>query len=113
MAPVNCNNNEQNRSHSITSLAGAGVTKQRRARRYENNLDACAININPRWLSVTQACRYCAMSDKTLMRHIINGDIYGTKKGGKWYIDRDSIDAFMLADDVFVKETLERLRKVM
>jgi len=53
------------------------------------------------------------MSDKTLMRHVIKGDVYGTKKGGKWYIDRNSIDAFMQDDDVFVKETLERLRKAM
>lgn len=75
-------------------------------------MEAC-IDINPRWLSVTQACKYCAMSDKTLMRHVIKGDVYGTKKGGKWYIDRNSIDAFMQDDDVFVKETLERLRKAM
>lgn len=51
------------------------------------------------------------MSDKTLMRYIKDGSIFGTKKGGKWYVDRISIDAFMASDDIFVKNTVERLMK--
>lgn len=67
-------------------------------------------DINPRWLSVTQACKYTSMSDKTLMMYIKTGNIYGTKKGGKWYIDKYSIDEFMQSDKMFVKETVDRLR---
>ena len=66
-------------------------------------------DINPRWLSVTQTCKYSGMSDKTLMRHVLNGRIYGSKKGGKWYIDRFSVDAFFLNDHIYVEETLARL----
>lgn len=67
-------------------------------------------NITPRWLSVTIACLYSSMSDKTLMRYIKNGDIYGIKKGGKWYVDRLSMDDFMKSDDLFMKETLHRFK---
>jgi excisionase family DNA binding protein len=66
--------------------------------------------ITPRWLSITNACRYSGMSDKTIMRYITTGKIYGSKKGGKWYIDRNSIDAFFKSDEVAINETLARLR---
>jgi excisionase family DNA binding protein len=66
--------------------------------------------IEPRWLSLSEACEYAAMSDKTLLRFVGEGNIYGTKKGGKWYIDRFSIDAFMTSDEVFVDEAVERLK---
>lgn len=69
-------------------------------------------DIYPRWLSVSEACKYTCMSDKTLMRYIRDGQIYGSKKGGKWYIDRLSIDAFMKADDAHIRETVEKLRGV-
>ena len=66
--------------------------------------------ITPRWLSVTKACRYASMSDKTLMRHVTAGDIYGSKKVGKWYIDKHSIDTFFNSDEVAIQETLARFR---
>ena len=65
----------------------------------------------PRWLSLTEACKYASMSDKTLMRYVISGDIRGKKVGGKWYIDKTSIDTFMLDDDLKVKEVLDRLKR--
>ena len=68
------------------------------------------VDINPRWLSVREACRYTSMSENTLMRYVPT-DIYGTKKGGKWYIDRHSIDAFMDRDREDVKLTVERLKE--
>ena len=66
-------------------------------------------DINPRWLSVRQSCRYASMSDKTIMKYVLAGYIWGAKKGGKWYIDRFSIDAFFHSDDVYVEDTLARL----
>lgn len=65
--------------------------------------------INPRWLSVTKACHYASMSDKTLMRHVLSGEIHGKKVGGKWYIDRFSIDDFFHGDDPFIDETVARI----
>jgi len=67
-------------------------------------------DFSPRWLSITQACKYAAMGDKTLMHYIQNGDIYATKKCGKWIVDRESIDLFMLTDKITTEETLARLR---
>lgn len=56
-------------------------------------------DIDPRWLDLNKACTYASMSEKTLLQYINKAkDIYGTKKGGKWYIDRYSIDEFMLKD---------------
>jgi hypothetical protein len=42
------------------------------------------------------------------MGHVPN-EIYGTKKGGKWYIDRYSIDAFMNADREEIDDAVARL----
>jgi len=69
-------------------------------------------DILPRWLSITEACTYAGMSDKTLIRYVKDGAIYATRKGGKWYVDRQSIDSFMLSDNVFVEETVARLKGV-
>ena len=51
-----------------------------------------------RWLDIDAACSYSSMSKNTLMRYVATNEIYGTKKGGKWIIDRLSIDRFMLED---------------
>ena len=56
------------------------------------------INPYPRWLGISAACSYASMSKNTLMGYVLTNAIYGTKKAGKWYIDRNSIDAFMLED---------------
>jgi hypothetical protein len=70
-------------------------------------------DFSPRWLSITQASKYAAMSDKTLMHYILSGDVYATKKGGKWIVDRESIDLFMLADDMHVKVALAKARGII
>ena len=75
------------------------------------HVKARADKISPRWLSVTDACRYSSMSDKTLMRYVKTGEIYGKKLGGKWYIDRYSIDAFLKSDEIVINETLARFRE--
>jgi hypothetical protein len=57
----------------------------------------------PRWLSMSDACRYAAGKSRNWMREkLMSGEIYGyqetTKNGneGNWVIDRNSIDAFFL-----------------
>ena len=51
-------------------------------------------DINPRWLDVAGAKKYASMCDKKLLELVKTGKIYGTKKGGKWIIDRHSIDNY-------------------
>ncbi|MBI5055526.1 MAG: helix-turn-helix domain-containing protein [Nitrospirae bacterium] len=58
-------------------------------------------NSYPRWMDVKAACAYTSMSKNTLMEYIKkDGCIYAKRLGGKWYIDRESIDSFMLQDPV-------------
>jgi predicted site-specific integrase-resolvase len=68
-------------------------------------------DINPRWLSLRQACQYASMSENTLLSHIRMGDIYGCKKVGKWYIDRESIDSFFEAEKMLVKTIVASLKE--
>ena len=51
-----------------------------------------------RWLDLRGAVRYMSMSRKTIMRLIGDGQIIASLKGGKWYLDRHSIDAFFEGD---------------
>lgn len=53
-----------------------------------------------RWVSLTEATKYVALSGKTLMKHVKTGNIYGTLKGGKWLIDLTSVDAWLEEDKV-------------
>ena len=64
----------------------------------------------PRWMDVKTACRYASMSKNTLMAYIKDDSIYAKRLKGKWYVDRDSIDNFMLQDPV--KIHLAKLRIV-
>jgi hypothetical protein len=65
-------------------------------------------NSYPRWMDVKTACRYASMSKNTLMAYIKDDSIYAKRLRGKWYVDRDSIDNFMLQDPV--KIHLAKLR---
>jgi predicted site-specific integrase-resolvase len=69
------------------------------------------MNINPRWLSLTEASKYASMCKKTMARYVASGDIYASRKGGKWFVDKESIDAFFMADKVTIKELLARVRR--
>jgi hypothetical protein len=69
------------------------------------------MDINPRWLSLLEAAKYASMCRKTLMKHVLSGEVYASLKGGKWYVDRNSIDAFFLADKVTVEELLARVKR--
>lgn len=73
------------------------------------------MDINPRWLSLKSATQYASMSKPTLMEHVREGAIYGTLKGGKWYIDRESIDKFFLQDgfeaELIAQKIIDRGRK--
>ncbi len=50
-----------------------------------------------------------------MMEHVREGAIYGTLKGGKWYIDRESIDKFFLQDgfeaELIAQKIIDRGRK--
>jgi len=68
-------------------------------------------SVTQRWLSFKQAMLYANMSRNKLKKHIDEGDIYGTQKGGKIFVDRDSIDAFFLDDDVRSKLRIDEIMK--
>jgi len=81
-------------------------------KRLEQKIDnIIAITASPRWLSLSHAAAYASMSKPTLIRRVQDGEIYGSLKGGKWFIDRESIDHFFLNDKVIVEETVARLRQ--
>ena len=65
--------------------------------------------IMPRWFSLSTACFYAGLGEKTLLRLIMSGDIYGTRPGGKWIIDRLSIDEYFLRDEKQVKKVLAQI----
>jgi hypothetical protein len=41
------------------------------------------------------------------MRYVEAGEIYGTLKGGKWFIDRCSIDSFFAEDKIEVARCIK------
>lgn len=58
------------------------------------------IGVQKRWISLSQAAKYVSLSGKTIMKYVRVGAIYGTCKGGKWLIDRESIDRWLEEDKV-------------
>jgi len=80
-------------------------------KRIEEKIDTLiAIRTAPRWLSLASAAQYASMSKNTFIKYIQDGKIYATQKGGKWYVDRESIDHFMIEDDVIVRKVLDSFR---
>lgn len=64
-----------------------------------------------RWLSLTEAAVYVSLSQKTLMKYINTGIIYGTLKGGKWLVDLVSLDTWLEEDKIKLLNLANR-RKV-
>jgi excisionase family DNA binding protein len=51
-----------------------------------------------KWLGLRDACFYMRRSVNTIKKLIFENKIYGTKIGGEWIIDRESIDRFYNVD---------------
>lgn len=51
-----------------------------------------------KWIGLKDACFYARKSINTIKKLIGENKIYGTKKGGEWIIDRESIDRFYNAE---------------
>jgi hypothetical protein len=51
-----------------------------------------------KWIGLNDACRYARRSITTLKKLIALNEIYGTKRGGEWVVDRESIDAYFNRD---------------
>lgn len=62
--------------------------------------------MTPRWLSLSDAAEYCSLCSKTLLKYILEGEVYASKKGGKWIVDRESLDAWLLGDETVIKDVL-------
>jgi excisionase family DNA binding protein len=59
-------------------------------------------DIAPRWLDLYAASRYCSLHRQTLVRHINAGEVYARRIGGKWLVDRQSIDSWLLSDKIII-----------
>jgi hypothetical protein len=57
------------------------------------------LNLSQRWLTITEACLYSKMSKNTLMGTIGSGHVFASKRGGKWIVDRTSIDQYYMCGD--------------
>jgi len=57
-----------------------------------------------RWMSLSEVEEYASMCSKTLLKLVSTGEVYGTRKKGKWYIDRDSVDAYFNEDRIILAE---------
>jgi hypothetical protein len=66
-------------------------------------------DVTPRWLDLAGAAKYTSMSKKTLKKYIEVGEIFASLKKGKWYVDKESIDAFHLGNKVVVEEAVARI----
>lgn len=51
-----------------------------------------------KWIGLNDACSYMRKSANTIKKLIFENKIYGTKIGGEWIIDRESIDRFYNAE---------------
>ena len=67
--------------------------------------------ITPRWMSVADAGKYASMSRPNIMKHIAAGDFRAAKEG-KWRIDRESIDHYLLAQ-CGEEDVREEARKIL
>jgi len=49
-----------------------------------------------KWLTFEEAMRMMKIKSKdTLRKRLIDGDVYGIKDGGKWKVDRESIEDYL------------------
>jgi excisionase family DNA binding protein len=67
--------------------------------------------VTARWLTIAEACEYARKSVNTLKRYIIEGKIYGSKQGGEWIVDRESIDSFYGEDRDRRRLVLAQMRR--
>ena len=61
-----------------------------------------------RWMSLSEVEKYISMCSKTLLKLVRSGEVYGTRKNGKWYIDRESLDAYFNEDRIMLAEIMLR-----
>lgn len=65
-----------------------------------------------RWLSVKEATKYVSLSSATIMKYVKTGEIYGTRKGGKWLIDQRSLDTWLEEEKIKLLNFAARRRLV-
>ncbi len=63
-----------------------------------------------KWLDLQEACLYSCLSENTLKGLIKAGHIYGKLVGGKWIIDRQTIDDYYDAERAIERIQLEKVK---
>lgn len=69
--------------------------------------------MTPRWLTVTQARRYCPLGEKRLVELVKSGRVRGCQNPGDkrhtWIIDRESLDRYF---EVAGKVDIDVLKRI-
>ena len=55
------------------------------------------------WISLKEACKRVSLSKNTLSKIITNGDITAKKLDGKWLINVDSLENYLLGDKINIE----------
>jgi hypothetical protein len=72
-------------------------------------------NVTPRWISISEARKYCPMGERRLIELVQSGEIKGGRLPGDkrraWFIDRESLDSYLEAQCVPLS-ALDTLRRI-
>ncbi|MDY6789883.1 MAG: hypothetical protein SWH54_01325 [Thermodesulfobacteriota bacterium] len=78
------------------------------------------MEINPRWLNLDQANKYCPIGRKKLIQLIQDGKIQGGRQSDNqkhpWFVDRISLDDYMQSMINFTeakKKAIENMERIM
>ena len=55
------------------------------------------------WITIQEACKRVSLSKPTLLKLINNGDITAKKLDGKWLINVDSLENYLLSDKKYIE----------
>ena len=57
-----------------------------------------------KWVTLSEASQLLRRCRQTVVKLIEEGEIYGTNKGGRWLIERASIDSYLYEDKRLVED---------
>ena len=58
---------------------------------------------NKTWITLQEACKRVSLSKPTLSKLINSGDITAKKLDGKWLINVDSLENYLLSDKKYIE----------
>ena len=61
------------------------------------------------WITLQEACKKVSLSKPTLLKLINNGDITAKKLDGKWLINVDSLEDYLLGDKINIENFIRSM----